>query len=524
MAGPLRRRAILAAAAGAAALAALAPHSALAEGGTLRARINADIRSSDPGTNRDANTDAVVLHTVEGLVAFREDTSVGPLLAESYDIGEDGKRYTFHLRQGVKFHNGATLTADDVVWSLKRYLDPATGWRCLPDFDGRGFVKILAVEAADPATVVITIDQPSALFLAMMARPDCGETAITHRASLGPDGKWQKPIGTGPFKFGEWRRGQYIELTRFDDYASREGPRDGYTGGKTVMVDKVRLTIIPDSAAAKAALLGNSLDVANVLSIADYQDLKDKPEVTAQVTQIMDLDAILFQTKDPLLKDVRIRRAIALALDTKEIANAVMQGLAKPNNSALPVSSPYYDAVQATGFKPDLEAAKKLLREAGYKGQPIKMIANKRYVEVYDSAVIAQAMAQQAGINIETEELDWATQLDRYSKGDYQAMSFSYSARLDPSLSYEMLMGPKSVQPRKVWDDPEAQAMLLQSMRTQGKEQRQALFDAMHKRFLDEVPMIVLFNPLEISATRKNVVGFKGWPYGEPRYWGVSLK
>ena len=89
---------------------------AVAGGGVLRARFNADIRSTDPGTNRDANTDGVMGHVVEGLVAFREDTSIGPMLADSWEISPDDKTYTVHLRKGVKFHNGAVMTADDVVW------------------------------------------------------------------------------------------------------------------------------------------------------------------------------------------------------------------------------------------------------------------------------------------------------------------------------------------------------------------------------------------------------------------------
>jgi peptide/nickel transport system substrate-binding protein len=93
---------------------------AVAGGGVLRARFNADIRSTDPGTNRDANTDGVMGHVVEGLVAFREDTSIGPMLADSWEISPDDKTYTFHLRKGVKFHNGAVMTADDVMWSFKR--------------------------------------------------------------------------------------------------------------------------------------------------------------------------------------------------------------------------------------------------------------------------------------------------------------------------------------------------------------------------------------------------------------------
>jgi peptide/nickel transport system substrate-binding protein len=499
------------------------PMSSAAET-VLRARLNADIRSTDPGTNRDANTDGVMAHMVEGLVAFRDDTSVGPMLADSWTVSDDGRIYTFRLRQGVKFHNGTALTADDVVWSLKRWLDPATQWRCLSEFGPTGIARIEKIEAPDAATVVVTLDQPSALFLPTLARPDCGQTAIIHRDSVGPDGKWIAPIGTGPFKLGEWKRGQYVDLIKFDFYASRGEPRTGYTGEKKALVDKVRYNVVPDSAAARAGLLSGSLDVIMSLSIPDMDELKSQPEARLSITPALGLTGILFQTRDPLLKDVRIRRAIALSLDTAQIADVVMEGTAKANNSALPAGSQFYGEVEAKGYEPNLAEAKKLLAEAGYHGQPIKMITNKRYAFVFDSAVLAQEMARAAGINIELEVLDWAAQLDRYNRGDYQAMSFVYSARLDPSLSFEMLMGPKDKQPRKVWDNPEAQEMLRQSMLISDTAKRQALFDEMHRRFIDDVPMVALFNQSEIVALRKTIKGYAGWLYPEARFWGVSLQ
>lgn len=490
----------------------------------LRARLNADIRSTDPGTNRDANTDGVIAHIVEGLVAFREDTSVGPMLAESWTVSDDGKTYTFRLRQGVRFHNGAVLTADDVVWSLKRWLDRATQSRCLSEFSASGIAQIVKIEAPGAQTVAVTLDRPTALFLPTLARPDCGQTAIIHRDSVGPDGKWIAPIGTGPFKLAEWKRGQYIDLVRFDGYVPRSEPRTGYTGAKIAEVDRVRFNVIPDSSAAKAGLLSGSLDVINSLSIPDLEDLKSRPDVQLAVTPSLSLTGILFQTRDPLLKDARIRRAIALSLDTPQIVDAVMQGTAKANNSALPIGSPFYSEVESHGFTQNIAEAKKLLAQAGYHGQPIKMIANKRYSFVFDAAVLVQAMAQAAGINIELEVLDWAAQLDRYNRGDYQSMAFVYSARLDASLSFEMLTGPRATQPRKVWDDPEAEEMLRQSMMIDDKAKRQALFDEMHRRFIEDVPMIVLFNGSELAALRKNVKGYAGWLYPEPRFWGVSVQ
>jgi peptide/nickel transport system substrate-binding protein len=519
-----RRRPSAAWAVGLAALALLVMLEKAGAETVLRTRLNADIRSTDPGTNRDANTDAVVAHIVEGLVAFRDDTSVGPMLADRWTLSNEGKTYTFHLRQGVKFHNNATMTADDVVWSLKRWLDPTTQWRCLSEFGANGIARIENIEAPDPQTVAVTLDQPTALFLPTLARPDCGQTAIIHRDSVGPDGKWIAPIGTGPFKLGEWKRGQYLDIIRFEGYVSRKEPRTGYTGAKEVKVDRVRFNVIPDSSAAKAGLLSGSLDVIMSLSIPDLDELKSRPEVQLSITPALGLTGILFQTRDPLLKDVRIRRAIALAIDTPQLVDAVVQDTARPNNSALPLGSPFYSEVQSHGYVQNIAEAKKLLAEAGYRGQPIKMITNKRYSFVFDASVLVQAMAQGVGINIELEVMDWAAQLDRYNRGDYQSMAFVYSARLDPSLSFEMLTGPKATQPRKVWDNPEAQEMLRQSMMIDDTAKRQALFDEMHRRFIADVPMIVLFNGAELTALRKGVKGYAGWLYPEPRFWGVTVE
>ena len=490
----------------------------------LRVRLSADIRSTDPGTNRDDNTDAVVLHMVEGLVAIREDTTVGLLLASKVAVSPDGLRYTFTLRDGIRFHNGALLTADDVVWSWRRYLAPATGWRCLPEFDGRGMTKILAVDAVNPRTVVFKLERPTGLFLATMARTDCGAAAIVHRSSVDVGGKWQQPVGTGPYKMQEWKRGQYIDLVRHDGYAALPGPRDGYTGGKKAEIAKLHFMVIPDEIAGKTALYSGAIDVFPQARSADIEEIRRDPRTRISVAPAMDMFALLFQTRDPLLRDVRIRRALALSLDTAAIAAAVTEGVSKSNNSAVPRTSAYYSPVQALGFRRDIAQAKRLLAAAGYKGQPITMIANKRFAESFDSAVLAQAMAAEAGIRIDLQVLDWATQLDRYTKGKYQAMTFIYSARLDPSLSYEMIAGPKALQPRKVWDDPVVQQKIAESVQQSDPRQRQQVFDMLHRKMLADVPMVVLFNSVDAVGLRANVAGYSSWAPAKPRLWNVRFQ
>jgi peptide/nickel transport system substrate-binding protein len=489
----------------------------------LRVQLPFDIRSINPGVNRDHNTDGVVLHMVEGLVANGEDALPKPLLAEKVEISPDGLAYTFALRRGVKFHNGAEMTSADVLWSWNRYMDPKTDWRCISEFDGRGQVKVTGVTAPNAHTVIFKLDKPSGLFLSTLARTDCATVAILHKDSVKADGSFDKPIGTGPFKLGEWKRGEFIRLDRFGDYASLPGKRDGHTGGKSPLVDEVRFMIIPDSSTAKAALLKGDIDIVPDVANADIAELKKNDKVDVSVVSHMGLVGLIMQTRDPVLSNVKLRRAIAAALDTPELVAAVTDGIGKPNNSIVPALSAYHGPVQEQGWKYDPVQARKLLAEAGYKGEKIVMLANKRYPQSFDAAVIAQQMLKSVGLNIELEVLEWATQLDRYNSGNYQMQAFLYSGRLDPSLSFESMTGPKDKQPRKLWDDPQIQALLDKSTILSDRAERQAIFDELHKRFIADVPVVMLYNGISAGVSGKRVKGYASSLTSMPRAWAVSV-
>ena len=490
----------------------------------LRSRLNSDMLSTNPGVLRDENTDAVLLHVVEGLVAYREDLSVGPLLAERWDVAKDGRAYTFHLRDGVHFQNGAPLTSSEVVWSIRRYLDPRTHWRCLHDFDGGGVAKITSVDALDLQTVRITLDKASPWILASLARQDCGETAILHPSSVGPDGAWRGPVGTGPFQLADWKHNQYVDLVRFPAYQALPGPRDGNTGGKQALVNRLRFIVIPDNTSAVAALASGQLDVLDGLTPMDIAPLRARRDVHLDIHPTMDLYAILFETRDPLLKDERIRQAIAATIDVGGLTRVITQGYSPPNRSIIPFASRFHDQVQAAVPPPNLAEARRLLKAAGYQGQTIRLITNHRYPAMFNIAVLVQAMARQAGIQIEIDTLDWATQLSHYNAGTYQAMAFGYSARMDASLSLETLIGDKNADTRKVWEDPEARVLLERSRLTAEPAERQAIFDQLQALFLQQAPAVSLYNSARIAAVRSNVVGYAGWSAAQQRLWGVGLK
>ncbi len=490
----------------------------------LHVRLNSDILSSEPGTLRDGNTDQVLLHVTEGLVAYRENGTVAPLLAQGWTISPDGKTYTFALRAGIHFHNGQPMTSADAVWSLKRWFGMGARWRCGDSIGPKGMTSVVDVTAPDASTVVIRLDRPAPLFLTTLARTDCGGTPIVSPASADAGGKWIAPIGTGPFMFGAWKRNQSIDLVKFAGYSALPGPRDGNTGGKTPLVDRVHFLIIPDSSAAVGALLRGNLDVLGEVAYVDYDTVRHNPDVTVNVTPMMDINTILIQTRNPKLADPRLRQAIALTIDTEGMARVITRGTARGNNSPVPRTSPFYGAAEAKLRGVDIVRAKQLAAAAGYRGEPIHLMTNHRYPELFDQAVLLQAMAHKAGINIVIDTVDWATEVSKYSVGDYELVSFSFGARLDPAFNFQLFIGDRVHEPRKVWNSPQAKAMLDTISATADPKARQAQIDTLQAMFMDETPAIVTFNTSRLSAVRKNVVGYACWPTGLPRYWGVSLK
>ncbi len=490
--------------------------------GTIRVAANAEIRGTNPGVNRDANTDTVMLHMIEGLVGYRDDGTPAPLLAQSIDVSKDGKTYTFKLRPGVKFHNGAPLTSADVVWSWKRYLDPSTKWLCLAEFDGSQSLKIESIEAKDPMTVVFTLNQARPLFLTQIASFQCGSGAIIHKDSVNADGSWKAPVGTGPFKLGEWKRGEWIELTAFKDYKSGPGARSGYVGNKDPKVDSVRWIVIKDDAARRAALMKGQVDLMPNLRPTELTEMGNPPDLEVRNASTMSVNALLIQVRDPVMSNAKLRKALAMALNTTSISTIASGGSGTPNASMVPAPSKYHTGPHNVPHKFDLAAAKKLVAESGYKGQPIKMITNRRYPDMYDQSVMIQGMAKEAGINLELEVLEWGTELDRYQSGNYQLMSFGYSARVDPYLVYESMLGDKEKSKRKVWDNPKAIAALQRAGEEGDPAKRQKIFDEMHAMMLDDVPLVVLFNPGDPNGVNRKLEGFEAWSQSRERLWGVK--
>ena len=489
---------------------------------TLNVQISADLRSSEPGVNRDSLSDSVMMNVGEGLVAFGEGGDIKPMLAKSWDVSDNGTTYTFHLRDDVVFHNGAPLTAAIAKQSLDT-LRATPAFNCASFFDGSRGAAIEKITAPDAHTVVISLSKPDAMFLKYTAQSQCGGMAIMHPDSFAKDGSWDHPIGTGPFVFDKWTRGQSIHLTKFKDYKPVGDKIDGYAGRKEVLVDDVNLIVTPDKSTAVAALRSGDLDILPYLPPSEAKNLMNDPAFKVVAEPHGGMITLLMQTADPVLSSREMRLAIAKSLDIPQIVDAATNGLGTPNASLVATGSIYHDAVQDERIAYAPQDVPDLLKAAGYKGQEIVIQTNRRNPINENVAIISQAMLQMNGINARIEVLEWATQLDRFRNGKYQLSAFNYSNRADPALAYSAVTASKKDRGSAIWDDPKAIALLNEVLQTPDGPKRQALFDQMHELFLHDVPMLMLANGIDVSVTAADIVGYRTWN-GFTRLWGVGVK
>ncbi|MBO4223795.1 ABC transporter substrate-binding protein [Bradyrhizobium neotropicale] len=495
-------------------------------GGTMRVVLTADIRSLD-ASRSDNITDLVLNHIYEQLVAHKDDMTIGPAAAESWQVSPDGKSYTFKLKEGATYHNGDKVLASDVKWLWERRMGAAkTGapWLCNASFDGSRGLKVESVEAPDDRTVVFNLDKPNTLFLIRLADIVCNFW-IASPKNVDADGNWisGSAIGSGPFQLKEWRKEQYVSLERFASYVPLKAKRDGYSGDRTTYLDEVRFVVIPDKTGAETALIAGQVDVVTYLQVSHMEDMKKRGAVV-KTAPGLSLSAILVQTSDPLLSNVKIRRALAHAIDFKEMAETKLAGLTEFNPSGVPESSAYFDKSFQSWPTHDPAKAKKLLAEAGYKGEPIKLQANKRYIGMYDNAVMVQAMLVAAGFNVQLDVIDWAAQLDNYMSGKFQLQSFGYSSRADPMIIYGSLIGRKSVAATSQWDSPDAQALYFKALATADFDERKSLLKQLHGKMAEDVPILGLYYYPVIEAVSPKLVNYESWPLEKPRAWGVWKK
>ena len=366
----------------------------------------------DPTAGAAAAIDEVVYANVfEGLTRIGRDGAVLPALAKSWEISGDGITYSFHLHEGVRFHDGSALEASDVVFSLERATaeDSANAQKGL-------FEPVESVAAPDAKTVTITLKRPTGHFLFNLG---WGDAVIVAPESA--DGNKAEPIGTGPFKFARWVKGDRIELARNPDY-----------WGEAVALERATFKIIPDPAAAVAALLAGDVDAfANLPAPESLAQFESDSRFKVVVGSTEGETILAINNGKKPFDDIRVRRAIASALDRQAVVDGAMFGYGTPIGSHFAPHHPAY--VDLTGRYPhDTEMAKHLLAEAGL-GQGFEAtlkLPPPSYAR-RGGEIIAAQLAK-IGIKVELIPVEWAQWLDQVFKGrDYDMTIVSHTEPMD---------------------------------------------------------------------------------------------
>jgi peptide/nickel transport system substrate-binding protein len=378
-------------------------------GGELRVALNAQPATIDPVMSTAVATKNTARLMFETLLAPNSNYEPVPMLAESVDLSDDGKTYTFNLRQGIKFHNGEEMTAEDVVASMNRWLEKST-------LVGEVFGDS-EFEVEDEYTVLLKLDQPSSLVLNIMASAKQFAGIMPKEIVEAADSKGVKEfIGTGPFKFVEWKQDQYIHFEKYEDYQPVDGTPDGLTGKKEPLVDDIYFDIVSDPSTRLAGLQTGKYDIIFELPHDNYEQMNADPKVETYTNHYGNL-VLIYNKIESVMSDPQMRKAINTALDNDKIMLGAVN-----NDELYSISSGYMpddnvnwatDAGSEFYNQKDPEKAMTLAEEAGYNGEKIRLMATRDYHYMYNAAVVVTEQLKKAGFNVELEIYDWPTLLTR---------------------------------------------------------------------------------------------------------------
>ena len=367
----------------------------------------------DPTMAPAASIGEIVHYSVlEGLTKINMDGSITPLLAESWSIDPDGKSYTFKLKEGVKFHDGEAFDAADVKFSFERAkAEGSTNKAKKAVFD-----NIARIDTPDPSTVIVVLNQADGNFLFRM-----GENTAVILDPKSAATTSTKPIGTGPFKFDSWAKGASVTLVK----------NDAYRSAAAVKLKKVTYRFISDNAAQVAALLAGDVDgIPRGVSAQNVKQFQSDARFSVTIGGTEGKTIVSINNKKKPFDDVRVRRALAAAIDRKAVIDGSSEGYGKPIGSHLvPSDAGYIDLTGANPYNP--EKAKALLKEAGVTLPLNVTLSLPPPPYARQAGEIVAAQLAKVGINAKIENVEWAQWLSGPFKGNFDLTIISHVEPLD---------------------------------------------------------------------------------------------
>lgn len=499
---------------GGAALAALMASPVMAQ--TLRYATVAEPPSLDIQMGTATLASTIAQHMFEMLYAFDSAAKPQPFLATGETISEDGKTITISLRDGVKFHDGDAMTAEDVAASLGRWAE----------FGSRG--KLLGLEKAEatgPLEVTLTLSAPNGAWKSMLAYPNGGPVIYPADVVTAAGGNAISPenyIGTGPYRFGELRPNRYVELVRFDDYAKVDAPLDGEAGGREALFEKLQFIPVPDVGTRMSGVQAGDYDYAEYISGDLYGLVKDDPAMQVKISAAPIFGLMFMNSESGPLKDnYGLRRAILASLNMEQ-ALQVSVGepeLFKADGAFFPQGNVWHSTAGTEAYSNgDAAKSKALAAEAGYDGTPIKLLVSTNYKEHFDQATVFTRQLADAGINVQMVVVDWATLLTlRGQPSEWDMFVTHHGAIPDPVLLTVMNESYPGW-----WKSPEKQALAAKFTGTSDLEMRTAAWGELQALIYDQVPVVKVGNVYSFDiASPALKTPWESAP-AFPHFWGAS--
>ena len=496
----ISRRHLLALSAGAAMLGG-APGPSLAQSGPRRGGTLTAILQPEPPTlvsalNAGAPVGVVSTNIFDGLFTYDWDMSLKPSLAESWSVAEDGLSITFRLRRGVTWHDGTPFTSADVAFSLEEI------WRKIHPRGRATFANVRSVDSSDPHVVVLNLAAPSPVILSALNAYEsqilpkhiyAGGDALANPHNL-------KPVGTGPFMFKEWSRGEHIILERNPNYWDEGRP----------YLDRIVFRIVPDAAARAALLETGQAQYApySPVPLSDVARLRALPNLVVETRGYEWISPWLFlefNLRKPQLADVRVRRAIAHAINRDVIAKTVWHGFGKPAISTVPSTLTRFFNPDVPQYAFDTRKAEALLEEAGYKrgADGMRFALSHDFLPYGDDyrrtgEYVRQAL-RRVGIDLTLRSQDTPSYLRRvFTDYEFDISSSWASSFSDPQIGVQRLFWSKSINKGTPWTNasgystPEMDRVIEGAQRAVDPAERSALFREMQRIAASDLPNLPL--------------------------------
>lgn len=491
---------------------ALATMAVFAQPKVLKVATRLDIANPDLHLTTNYDDRAPLLSVYEFLIGIDQNGAPAPVLAEDWEWSDDGLTLTVNLREGVKFHNGNEMTSADVKYSLDRVR--TEGPR------SSEFGQVTDIIASDPYTIEIHLTEPTAALLGSLANPIAPAVIVPEGEAERQGGKITEPVGTGPFRFVEWRPDQYLRVEKFEDYAVDDRPTSGFTGRREALVDAVEFRPITEATVRAAALENGEVHIADTISYPDYLRLQENDDVTVDMIPSATFGDVRFGFKQgPFADDVKLRQAVVMATNKQEMVDALTWGLGRVAHAGVPFFSPFYTEVHAEPETYDVERARQLVEESDYDGSEILMSYTPGIWK--EMAVIMQAQLAEIGINTRIDSLEPGSSLQKWQTGAFDIFVTGLSLRPDPMNYYMPFWHSEST--TTGYNNPEYDRLNEQALAETDIEERKKLYNEIETLRRTDVPWYPLIHITESQGYRNEIEGYQPWSAGYLPVWNVSI-